>query len=51
MTAAVLKTFKLIIIGSICGTQSNRYPGRTFPRLAHSFVYAGQTVGPELYAE
>jgi NADH:ubiquinone oxidoreductase subunit len=34
MIAALLKTFRLIIVGSICGTQPNPFEGRTFPSLA-----------------
>jgi hypothetical protein len=31
ITAAILKTLKLFIVGSICGTEPNPFEGRTFP--------------------
>jgi NADH:ubiquinone oxidoreductase subunit len=31
IAAAILKTLKLFIVGSICGTQPNPFAGRTFP--------------------
>jgi hypothetical protein len=34
IAAAVLKTLRLIIVGSICGTHSNPWTGPTFPSLA-----------------
>jgi len=34
ITAAVLKTLRLIIVGSICGTEPNRFGRQTFPSLA-----------------
>ena len=34
IAAAVLKTLRLFIFGSICGTQSNRLKAQTFPSLA-----------------
>jgi hypothetical protein len=34
MTAAVLNTLRLIIVGSFGGTPANPYPGWTFPSLA-----------------
>jgi hypothetical protein len=42
ITAAVLKTLRLIIVGSICGTQPNPFDGKTFPSLA--LIVRGMTL-------
>jgi hypothetical protein len=50
ITAAALKSLRLIIIGSIYGTLFNPLGGRSFPSTA-PIARRVETVGRELYAE